>query len=73
MNAPYDCLLISVALVVLYRAGCLWITGVFLVLGRSFKLGFAFVCLLYTFQLHSQLEIGRHLSLQGDYISHVSL
>ena len=25
---PYDCLLISVAVVVLRRVGCLWITGV---------------------------------------------
>ena len=25
---PYDCLLISVAFVVLYRVGCLWVPGV---------------------------------------------
>ena len=25
---PYDCLLISVAFVVLCRVGCLWVTGV---------------------------------------------
>ena len=25
---PYDCLLVSVALVVLCRVGCLWVTGV---------------------------------------------
>ena len=28
---PYDCLLISVAFVVLCRVGCLWVTGVKLV------------------------------------------
>ena len=32
--APYECILISVKFVVLYRVGCLLVTGVFIVAGN---------------------------------------
>ena len=60
----------------LVQASCLKLGDIcsdFLVLGRSFKLGFTFVYMFYTFQLLPELKIGRSLSLLGDYVSHVSL
>ena len=43
----------------------------FLVSGRSFRLGFTFVYMFYTFKFLPQLKIGRSLSLKGDYVSHI--